>query len=86
MLNVISNSEGGLRPHHPAVRGYHVVYRADEVNHCPGCGRSHWLVGRMLAECGFCATALPIVEGAMSGTGLFRRHYRGTFDETPLAA
>ena len=41
-------------------RGYHAVYRLNQVNHCPGCGRTHWLVGRTLAECGFCATAVPL--------------------------
>jgi hypothetical protein len=46
----------------PARRGYHAVYRENEVNHCPGCGRTHWYVGRALAECGFCATALPLSE------------------------
>ena len=46
----------------PAKRGYHAVYRDNEVNHCPGCGRTHWYVGRTLAECGFCATALPLSE------------------------
>ena len=46
----------------PAKRGYHAVYRENEVNHCPGCGRTHWYVGRTLAECGFCATALPLSE------------------------
>jgi hypothetical protein len=46
----------------PAKRGYHAVYRENEVNHCPGCGRTHWYVGRSLAECGFCATALPLAE------------------------
>ncbi|WP_294123447.1 hypothetical protein [Sphingomonas sp.] len=46
----------------PARRGYHAVYRENEVNHCPGCGRTHWYVGRTLAECGFCATALPLNE------------------------
>jgi hypothetical protein len=45
--------------HNPARRGYHAVYRQHEVNHCPGCGRSHWLLGRVSAECGFCSTALP---------------------------
>ena len=45
----------------PAKRGYHAVYRENQVNHCPGCGRTHWYVGRTLAECGFCATALPLV-------------------------
>jgi hypothetical protein len=38
------------------------VYRENEVNHCPGCGRTHWYVGRILAECGFCSTALPLAE------------------------
>lgn len=46
----------------PAKRGYHAVYREKEVNHCPGCGRTHWYIGRTLAECGFCATALPLSE------------------------
>ena len=45
-----------------AKRGYHAVYRENEVNHCPGGGRTHWYVGRTLAECGFCATALPLSE------------------------
>jgi hypothetical protein len=49
-------------PFDPAARGYHAVYRENEVNHCPGCGRTHWYVGRTLAECGFCATALPHSE------------------------
>lgn len=44
----------------PPERGYHIVYREHEVNHCPGCGRTHWYVGRTMAECGFCATALPL--------------------------
>lgn len=47
-------------PFNPSLRGYYAIYRGDRVNHCPGCGRTHWLVGRMLAECGFCATALPL--------------------------
>jgi hypothetical protein len=42
-----------------AERGYSVVYRGDRVNHCPGCDRSHWIVGRVTAECAFCATAIP---------------------------
>jgi hypothetical protein len=45
-----------------ASRGYHAVYRPQESNHCPGCGRSHWHVGRISAECGFCATALPFAS------------------------
>lgn len=49
-------------PFNPHARGYAPIYRFGEVNHCPGCHRSHWLVGRLLAECAFCATALPIAE------------------------
>jgi hypothetical protein len=65
-------TRGREYPHDPARRGYHVVYRVNEVNHCPGCGRSHWYVGRLSAECGFCATALPLTESFMQGAGLFR--------------
>jgi hypothetical protein len=53
-------------------RGYHVAYREDQVNHCPGCGRSHWYIGRLSAECAFCGTALPLTETMTVGTGLFR--------------
>lgn len=52
----------------PRARGYHAVYRENSVNRCPGCGRSHWLIGRMLAECGFCATALPLSESYQRGS------------------
>jgi hypothetical protein len=48
----------------PFERGYHAVYREHEVNHCPGCGRTHWLIGRVSAECAFCATALPLAEAS----------------------
>lgn len=46
-----------------ARRGYSVIYRQGETNRCPGCGRSHWWVGRLLAECAFCATAVPLENG-----------------------
>ncbi len=59
MLTMIQ-LEGERFAHNPALRGYSVVYREDQVNHCPGCGRSHWHIGRVTAECGFCATALPL--------------------------
>lgn len=58
--------------HDPSRRGYHIAYRENEVNHCPGCGRSHWYIGRLSAECGFCGTALPLLEGLSTGSGLFR--------------
>ena len=50
--------------HEPAGRGYNVVYHAEAVNHCPGCGRTHWIIGRISAECAFCATALPLAEAS----------------------
>ena len=62
----------------PAARGYYAVYRPDMVNHCPGCGRSHWLVGRLLAECGFCHTALPLSESySRSAASPMFRHGTG---------
>jgi hypothetical protein len=48
-----------------AQRGHHIVYRANASNHCPGCGRSQWYVGRVSAECGFCGTAVPLAETAV---------------------
>lgn len=59
----------------PARRGYAAVYRENELNHCPGCGRTHWHIGRTTAECGFCATALPLASATSQGMrGLFRSH------------
>lgn len=57
-----------LEPVNLAARGYHAVYREHEVNHCPGCGRTHWHIGRVSAECAFCATALPL-ESSFSQDG-----------------
>jgi uncharacterized protein (DUF983 family) len=59
-------------PQNLARRGYHVAYREGEANRCPGCGRSHWYVGRLSAECGFCGTALPLTDSLGAGAGLFR--------------
>lgn len=52
--------------HDPAIRGYRIVYRQHETNYCPGCGRSHWLLGRTSAECGFCATAIPFAAAVLA--------------------
>jgi hypothetical protein len=49
-----------------AARGHHVVYRTNESNRCPGCGRSQWYIGRLTAECGFCGTAVSLAEIKMS--------------------
>ena len=48
-------------------RGYHIVYREHETNHCPGCGHTHWYIGRTMAECAFCTTALPLKEAVNQG-------------------
>ena len=52
-----------------ANRGHHIVYRANASNHCPGCGRSQWYVGRVSAECGFCGTAVPLAEARHDDSG-----------------
>ena len=83
MFNVASPKTNRVNP---AARGYYAAYRPHEVNHCPGCGRSHWLVGRALAECAFCATALPLLDGGMNGVGLFRPGYRPSDEHRLLAA
>ena len=41
-------------------RGFRPMYHTDAVNYCPGCGHVQWYVGRISAECAFCATALPL--------------------------
>jgi hypothetical protein len=64
MFNTIESRRGQSNP---ATRGYHAVYRDNEVNHCPGCGRTHWYLGRVLAECAFCSTALPLQESFRHG-------------------
>lgn len=78
MLRSMDAGRGRAYPHDPALRGFHAVYRSGEVNHCPACGRTHWYVGRLLAECGFCAAALPLADTGTTGVGMFRHH---RFDE-----
>jgi hypothetical protein len=51
----------------PDARGHHAVYRPNETNICPGCGRTHWIIGRISAECAFCSTALPLTGQAVVG-------------------
>jgi hypothetical protein len=71
MMNM--RARAGSLASNPGLRGYHILYRENEVNHCPGCGRTHWYIGRISAECGFCGTALPLAEAAGSGMGGFSR-------------
>lgn len=46
----------------PATRGYTPLYYSG-ATHCPGCHGTHWNVGRTVAECASCGTALPIPAG-----------------------
>jgi hypothetical protein len=57
-------------------RGHHIAYREGEANHCPGCGRSHWYVGRVLAECAFCGAALPLDGAGLVAGGQIVRTVR----------
>lgn len=64
--------EGGRSfPHDPSRRGFQILYHSGEVNRCPGCSHTHWYIGRLSAECGFCGTALALAETARTGAGLF---------------
>jgi hypothetical protein len=56
------------RQYNPALRLFWQVYRPGSLTPCPGCDRANWLVGRVMAECAFCHTALPLAES--SGTGI----------------
>ena len=44
---MFSSIESPRGQYNPSARGYHAVYHDGEVNHCPGCGRTHWLIGRV---------------------------------------
>ena len=77
--------QGESFSHDPGLRGYCVVYRENQVNHCPGCGRTHWYVGRFSAECGFCATALPLADASLRGPGTHSRNVRPNFTQLQAA-
>lgn len=61
----------------PPERGYHVVYRGDGSDRCPGCSRQHFHIGRLYAECAFCSTAIPLPETGITGAGTFWRRGGG---------
>mgnify|MGYP003575377666 CR=1 FL=1 len=67
-------ARGGIAPAHQ--RGYHVEYRGDGSDRCPGCGRAHFYLGRLTAECAFCGTAVPLPETPRGGAGLIWRRGR----------
>ncbi|MET0361145.1 MAG: hypothetical protein ABW048_05250 [Sphingobium sp.] len=61
--------------------GYAISYKRGETNHCPGCGRHNWIVGRLMAECAFCGTALTLMH--IHGYGAAPRFStHGQSDET----
>lgn len=79
---MLRSIEGGrLFPHDPALRGFQPLYRQSEVNHCPACGRTHWYVGRVSAECAFCSTAIALAETGIVGAGLFRTAHPIRYEE-----
>lgn len=86
MATSIFEARGGAATFRPENRGYHVVYREHETNHCPGCGRSQWLIGRLMAECAFCSTALPLESGLTMGHQSVRHTRRSGMAHQPLAA
>jgi hypothetical protein len=71
MTAIIDRADESI-PESLAIRGYHAIYRQQQTNHCPGCGRTQWFVGRASAECCFCATALPFASpGFGTATPIF---------------
>lgn len=64
-------------------RGYRPMYHSDIVNRCPGCGKSHWYVGRFSAECAYCETALPL---AVVSSQPMEPRFTEKFSKTAMAA
>ena len=54
-------------PAPPGQRSFVILYRPAETNRCPGCGGSHWWVGRTSAECHHCQVALPLMSPLTPG-------------------
>ena len=48
----------GFQPH------YMPTYHANTLNYCPGCAGTQWLIGRTMAQCARCDTALPLAQMA----------------------
>lgn len=62
MAAIMNDPEAaGVGPFVPMARGFGAGYRVGEVVRCPACTRTHWIVGRVTAECAFCSTAMPLV-------------------------
>jgi hypothetical protein len=84
MLRTIPEAHGDFA-HNPALRGFAPIYRENAINHCPGCGRTHWYVGRISAECSFCATALPLSDASVRMNGRHVSHDRTVFAQSRTA-
>lgn len=76
MATSILEARGGCIVPQAHERGYHIVYREEQTNYCPGCGRTHWYIGRQMAECAFCQTALPLENAANCAGGQIVRSIR----------
>lgn len=76
MATSIVEARGGCVIPEARERGYHIVYHEHGTNHCPGCGHSHWYVGRTMAECAFCTTALPLENTELGAGGRIVRRVR----------
>lgn len=76
MATNILQAHGTSFPQRVQERGYHIVYREEQTNYCPGCGHSHWYIGRSLAECAFCHTALPLEVAPLVAGGAIVRTVR----------
>lgn len=63
-----------------------IGYRANETNHCPGCGRVHWYIGRSTAECAFCATAIILAEASRGEAPTIRKFGKGGGKVSRIAA
>jgi hypothetical protein len=83
MATSVLEARGGCIIPKAGQRGYHIVYRDHQTNHCPGCGHTHWYIGRLMAECAFCATALPLESSSMVAGGQSVRIIRGPVLDAP---
>jgi len=79
MLRAINEASGEAFSHNPARRGFVPVYHENRSNPCPGCGRKQWIVGRVSAECCFCATALPLSDASVRTNDRHTRENRPVF-------
>ncbi|HZV18489.1 MAG TPA: hypothetical protein VFF84_07370 [Sphingobium sp.] len=50
---------------HLAIAAHYALnYHPGTLNYCPGCAGTHWLIGRVMAQCARCDTALPLAQVA----------------------